>query len=69
IITVQKAIDDNKFKHVSFNDFGEKTRIGRGGFGYVYTTTCTVFSEVVALKEIFFDIEDNEACIKRFLNE
>ncbi|CAG8663535.1 10229_t:CDS:10, partial [Racocetra persica] len=54
IFNILKQIDNNKLE---------------GGFGYVYSTTCSSIPGTIALKEISVDVEDEQTNIKNFLNE
>ncbi|GBB99327.1 hypothetical protein RclHR1_03490009 [Rhizophagus clarus] len=65
----QTAIKKFKINEIPHKEFSRKpTRIGRGGFGLIYKTECD-FIGTVAIKEITIDIEDDETCIKNFINE
>ncbi|RIB25371.1 kinase-like domain-containing protein [Gigaspora rosea] len=72
----QSAIDDYELKNIPFENFGKKKKkIGRGGFGDIYSTTCksipsiSAIPEVIALKGVSVGEEDSGMSIKRFLNE
>ncbi|CAG8812212.1 16221_t:CDS:2, partial [Gigaspora margarita] len=65
----REAINKYDLKSISFENFGKKKRIGRGGFGNVYSTTCSSIPGKIALKEISVDIGDVQKNIKNFLNE
>lgn len=65
----QTAIKKFKINEILYKKFsGKPTRIGRGGFGLIYKTECNSIG-TVAIKEITIGIEDDEACIKNFINE
>ena len=65
----QTAIQKFKINEISYNELSEEqTRIGRGGFGLIYRTKCKSIG-VVAIKEITITNEDDETCIKNFINE
>ncbi|RIA90862.1 kinase-like domain-containing protein [Glomus cerebriforme] len=64
----QTAIEKYEINEISYNELSVgQTRIGRGGFGIIYKTTYQ--SEIVAIKEITIDPEDDEKCIKNFIKE
>ncbi|CAB4420974.1 unnamed protein product [Rhizophagus irregularis] len=65
----QTAIKKFKINEIPYKKFsGKPTRIGRGGFGLIYKTECNSIG-TVAIKEITIGIEDDEICIKNFINE
>ncbi|CAB5360972.1 unnamed protein product [Rhizophagus irregularis] len=65
----QTAIKKFKINEIPYKKFsGKPTRIGRGGFGLIYKTECDSIG-TVAIKEITISIEDDEICIKNFINE
>ncbi|CAB4470083.1 unnamed protein product [Rhizophagus irregularis] len=65
----QTAIKKFKINEILYKKFsGKPTRIGRGGFGLIYKTECNSIG-TVAIKEITLGIEDDEICIKNFINE
>ncbi|CAG8443038.1 1049_t:CDS:2 [Acaulospora colombiana] len=53
---------------ISFMEFVQKKKVGKGDFGTIYLTTWTSTSERVALKRISVN-EENEEAIKIFLKE
>lgn len=65
----QTAIKKFKINEIPYKKFsGKPTRIGRGGFGLIYKIECNSIG-TVAIKEITIGIEDDETCIKNFINE
>ncbi|PKC06782.1 kinase-like protein [Rhizophagus irregularis] len=65
----QTAIKKFKINEIPYKKFsGKPTRIGRGGFGLIYKTECNSIG-TVTIKEITICIEDDEICIKNFINE
>jgi hypothetical protein len=65
----QTAIKKFKINEIPYKEFsGKPSRIGRGGFGLIYKTECNSVG-TVAIKEITINIEDDETCIKNFINE
>ena len=65
----QTAIKKFEINEISYKELSEEQiRIGRGGFGLIYRTKCQSIG-VIAIKEITITNEDDEACIKNFINE
>ncbi|CAG8571937.1 2402_t:CDS:1, partial [Scutellospora calospora] len=69
----QTAIEDYDLKNVPFENFSKKKKkIGRGGFGDIFSATCKSIPsipEVIALKGVSVGEEDSGMSIKIFLNE
>ncbi|RIB15216.1 kinase-like domain-containing protein [Gigaspora rosea] len=64
------AINDHNINEVDYKTFDKKlTKIGRGGFGSIYSTFCSSKSKKIALKSVEICIDDAEDDIKMYTNE
>ena len=63
----QIAIKKFGFKEITEN-FGKKDRIGFGSSGFVYKTKCGSLG-IVAIKEVTITSDNDDICIKHFINE
>lgn len=64
------AINDHNINEVDYKTFDKKlTKIGRGGFGSIYSTFCSSMCKKIALKSVEICIDDAEDDIKMYTNE
>ncbi|CAG8494183.1 19108_t:CDS:2 [Dentiscutata erythropus] len=59
----QNAVVRHELKNIPYESFKKTGRLGRGGFGDIYSATCKsipTIPEVIALKGVSFEEEDNE---------
>ncbi|CAG8565582.1 14116_t:CDS:2 [Acaulospora morrowiae] len=67
----QTSINEYKLNEIPFDEFSDRKRIGGGGFGTIFKYVWNKSSEpkMVALKGVYVDVEDDNACINNFINE
>jgi hypothetical protein len=63
----QTAVKKFGIKEITEN-FGKKDRIGYGSSGFVYKTKYDSIG-ILAIKEVTITSDDDDICIKNFINE
>ena len=63
----QTAVEKFGIKEITEN-FDKKDRIGHGSSGFVYKTKCDSMG-ILAIKETAITSDDDNICIKYFINE